>query len=112
MQFHPYHMGCPVRLPTPGSARLSLLGPGSRQREEPVLQDLPETQRTKVCFASTCLTDFLLLLYFWFLWISCFYVNPAIHLIKRIPWEFPGGPVVRTLRFHSHGLGFDPWSGN
>ena len=26
--------------------------------------------------------------------------------------EFPGGPVVRTLRFHCGGPGFDPWSKN
>ena len=23
--------------------------------------------------------------------------------------DFPGGPVVRTLRFHCRGHGFDPW---
>ena len=27
-------------------------------------------------------------------------------------WEFPGGPVVKTLRFHCRGRGFNPWSGN
>ena len=27
-------------------------------------------------------------------------------------WEFPGSPVVRTLRFHCWGSGFDPWLGN
>ena len=26
--------------------------------------------------------------------------------------DFPGGPVVKILRFHSRGSGFDPWSGN
>ena len=26
--------------------------------------------------------------------------------------EFPGGPVVRTPRFHCRGPGLDPWSGN
>ena len=26
--------------------------------------------------------------------------------------EFPGGPVVRTLRFHCQRHGFNPWSGN
>ena len=25
---------------------------------------------------------------------------------------FPGGPVVKTLRFHCRGCGFDPWWGN
>ena len=26
--------------------------------------------------------------------------------------DFPGGPVVKTPRFHCRGLGLDPWSGN
>ena len=26
--------------------------------------------------------------------------------------EFPGGPVVRTQRFHGQGPGFNPWLGN
>ena len=26
--------------------------------------------------------------------------------------DFPGGPVVKTLRFHRRGHGFDPWSGD
>ena len=26
--------------------------------------------------------------------------------------DFPGGPVVKTLRFHCGGRGFDPWRGN
>ena len=25
--------------------------------------------------------------------------------------DFPGRPVVKTLRFHYRGHGFDPWSG-
>ena len=32
-----------------------------------------------------------------------------------IDWDFPGGSVVKTLRFqcfHCRGRGFDPWSGN
>ena len=33
-------------------------------------------------------------------------------LILRNCQEFPGGPVVRTPRFHCRGPGFDPWSGN
>ena len=33
-------------------------------------------------------------------------------LILRNYQEFPGGPVVRTPRFHCRGPGFDPWSGN
>ena len=26
--------------------------------------------------------------------------------------EFPGGPVVRILRFHCRGPRFNPWMGN
>ena len=26
--------------------------------------------------------------------------------------DFPGGPVVKTPRFHCRGNGLDPWSGN
>ena len=32
--------------------------------------------------------------------------------IRKMCWGFPWGPVVRTLHFHSQGLGLDPWSGN
>ena len=28
------------------------------------------------------------------------------------PWDFPGGPVVRTPCSQCRGPGFDPWSGN
>ena len=31
---------------------------------------------------------------------------------KFLPWDFPGGPVVKTLSFQCRGRGFDPWSGN
>ena len=31
---------------------------------------------------------------------------------KEEPMGFPGGPVVKTLRFHCRGCGFDLWSGN
>ena len=27
-------------------------------------------------------------------------------------WDFPGGPVVKTLCSQCRGHGFDPWSGN
>ena len=27
-------------------------------------------------------------------------------------WDFPGGPVVKTLCFHCRGRGFNPWLGN
>ena len=30
-----------------------------------------------------------------------------VSLQRRVWWEFPGGPVVRTLHFHCHGPGFD-----
>ena len=33
------------------------------------------------------------------------------HTIK-ICWEFPGGPVAKTLSSWYRGAGFDPWSGN
>ena len=32
--------------------------------------------------------------------------------LKGCHGEFPGGPVVKTLRFHCRGHGFNPWSGN
>ena len=35
--------------------------------------------------------------------------SPAKEPMSR---EFPGGPVVKTLRFHCRGPGFGPWSGN
>ena len=36
---------------------------------------------------------------------------PGTHYQDR--WrELPGGPVVKTPRFHCRGHGFDPWSGN
>ena len=31
---------------------------------------------------------------------------------KKWDWDFPGRPVVKTLRFHCRAHGFDPWSGN
>ena len=30
----------------------------------------------------------------------------------REAWDFPGGPVVKTLRSQHRGPGFDPWSGD
>ena len=36
--------------------------------------------------------------YFWFL--------------RVWSWDFPGGPVAKTLCSQCRGLGFDPWSGN
>ena len=33
------------------------------------------------------------------------------NLVKR-GTDFPGGPVVRTLRSQSRGPGLNPWSGN
>ena len=29
--------------------------------------------------------------------------------LKQEWWDFPGGPLVRTLHFHCQGLGFNPW---
>ena len=50
---------------------------------------------------------------FWFKW-NCTW-NP-VYKIKwhwnRYAWDFPVGPVVKTLCFQSRGCGFDPWSGN
>ena len=33
------------------------------------------------------------------------------HHKKCLDWDFPGGPVVKTLCFHCRGRGFDPWLG-
>ena len=33
------------------------------------------------------------------------------HTFKVELQDFPGGPVVKTLHFHSRGHGFDPWLG-
>ena len=32
--------------------------------------------------------------------------------IKKMWYNFPGGPVVKTPSFHYREHGFDPWSGN
>ena len=32
--------------------------------------------------------------------------------VKTLVRDVPGGPVVKTLRFHCRGRGLDPWSGN
>ena len=31
---------------------------------------------------------------------------------KKIWWDFPGGPVGKTLHSQYRGPGFDPWWGN
>ena len=31
--------------------------------------------------------------------------------MESVPWDFPGGPVIKTLPFHLRGHGFDPWWG-
>ena len=36
--------------------------------------------------------------------------NKNYHL--KIMWEFSGGPVVKTLRFHCRGHRFNPWLEN
>ena len=33
----------------------------------------------------------------------------VIVVMKEPTEDFPGGPVVKTLRFHCRGLKFDPW---
>ena len=33
-------------------------------------------------------------------------------LTYQQPWDFPCGPVVKTLSFYSRGRGLDPWPGN
>ena len=39
-------------------------------------------------------------------------MEPIIIIFKDLKiLDFPGGPVVKTLRFHCRGHGFDPWSG-
>ena len=38
--------------------------------------------------------------------------GPEFEGIKNLPWDFPGGPVVKILRFQCRGHGFDPLSGN
>ena len=38
--------------------------------------------------------------------------NPRSFLRKYCRRDFPGGPVVKTLRFHCRGHRFDPWLGN
>ena len=32
--------------------------------------------------------------------------------IHAATWDFPGGPVIKTLCSQCMGPGFDPWSGN
>ena len=39
--------------------------------------------------------------------------SPQPHVsIEQVRRDFPGGPVVKTLRFQCRGHMFDPWSGN
>ena len=42
--------------------------------------------------------------------VSC--ITLIYPLFKTVNRDFPGGPVVKTLRFHCTGYSFDPWSGN
>ena len=37
---------------------------------------------------------------------------PIRTIILKIMWDFSGGPVVKTLRFHCRGHRFDPWLEN
>ena len=34
------------------------------------------------------------------------------HVKKEYMWDFPHGPVVKTLSSSARGYGFDPWSGS
>ena len=36
----------------------------------------------------------------------------GVNRFTTVFWEFPGGPVVRTLHFHCQRPGCNPWSGN
>ena len=47
----------------------------------------------------------------WFICIDYLYCL-FVYNKNVFKWEFPGGPVVRTLRFHCQGHWLDPWSGN
>ena len=38
------------------------------------------------------------------------WIEPPVKEQKS--WDFPGGPVVKTLHFQRRGHGFDLWSGN
>ena len=46
--------------------------------------------------------------------LSLRWARPVTSKVNKqyICWEFPGGPVVRTLCFHCRGYGFHPWLGN
>ena len=35
----------------------------------------------------------------------------GLTLEMTVIWDFPGGPVVKSLRFQCRGRGFDPWWG-
>ena len=41
-------------------------------------------------------------------------VNTAAGILNKmqVAWDFPGGPVVRTLCFHGREQGFNPWLGD
>ena len=45
-----------------------------------------------------------------YLYAALEYFSIFIHF-KFHKWDFPGGPVVKTLRSQCRGYGFDPWSG-
>ena len=38
--------------------------------------------------------------------------SASIQTIRKVHWDFPGGPVVRSLHFHCRGFGFNTWSGH
>ena len=38
--------------------------------------------------------------------------GPIFYFLFKNYWDFPGGPVVKTLHFYCRGCGFDLWSAN
>ena len=64
---------------------------------------LPQSGLGKSSCFKAKLGELFSLLWFW--------MNLLLSL-NLIFQEFPGCPVVRTPRFHCHGPGFNPWSGN
>ena len=48
-----------------------------------------------------------------FAWKSPLGRTPPIKIavLRVIPWDFPGGPVAKTLGFQCRGPRFYPWSG-
>ena len=43
---------------------------------------------------------------------ECILKSPAYNSQNQLNWDFPGGPVAKTLHSQSRESGFNPWSGN